>query len=183
MHHECKIIFFKEARESFFDFVIVGYTHLWFLIIHICDCLLYTFVMIDLPPFIISDLPPIMMADLPPFVMIDLPPFTISDLPPFMISDFSPFLMIDLPPFSAESEGGESESEAGWIEGVAILGAVVVVVLVTAFNDYQKEKQFRGLQSKIEHEHQFSVIRGGQDKNIPVGEIVVGDIAQVKYGK
>nr|XP_022299334.1 plasma membrane calcium-transporting ATPase 2-like isoform X3 [Crassostrea virginica] len=82
----------------------------------------------------------------------------------------------------SESEGGESESEAGWIEGVAILGAVVVVVLVTAFNDYQKEKQFRGLQSKIEHEHQFSVIRGGQDKNIPVGEIVVGDIAQVKYG-
>lgn len=58
-----------------------------------------------------------------------------------------------------------------------------MVVLVTAFNDYQKEKQFRGLQSKIEHEHQFSVIRGGQDKNIPVGEIVVGDIAQVKYGE
>lgn len=66
---------------------------------------------------------------------------------------------------------------------MAILGAVSVVVLVTAFNDYQKEKQFRGLQSKIEHEHQFSVIRGGQDKNIPVGEIVVGDIAQVKYGE
>ncbi|XP_056000325.1 plasma membrane calcium-transporting ATPase 2-like isoform X5 [Ostrea edulis] len=83
----------------------------------------------------------------------------------------------------SESEGGDSsESEAGWIEGVAILGAVVVVVLVTAFNDYQKEKQFRGLQSKIEHEHQFSVIRGGQDKNIPVGELVAGDIAQVKYG-
>lgn len=83
----------------------------------------------------------------------------------------------------SESEGGDSsEKEAGWIEGVAILGAVAVVVLVTAFNDYQKEKQFRGLQSKIEHEHQFSVIRGGQDKNIPVGEIVVGDIAQVKYG-
>lgn len=85
---------------------------------------------------------------------------------------------------SAETEGGDSsESEAGWIEGVAILGAVSVVVLVTAFNDYQKEKQFRGLQSKIEHEHQFSVIRGGQDKNIPVGEMVVGDIAQVKYGE
>ena len=166
------MIFLKEARESFFDFMIVGYTHLWFLIKHFCDYLLYTFVIIDLPPFV--------MIDLPPFMISDLPPFMISDFPPFKISDF---VMIDLPPFSAESEGGESESEAGWIEGVAILGAVVVVVLVTAFNDYQKEKQFRGLQSKIEHEHQFSVIRGGQDKNIPVGEIVVGDIAQVKYGK
>ena len=130
-----------------------------------------------------ADLPPFVMIDLPPFMISDLSPFMISDFPPFKISDLPPFVMIDLPPFSAESEGGESESEAGWIEGVAILGAVVVVVLVTAFNDYQKEKQFRGLQSKIEHEHQFSVIRGGQDKNIPVGEIVVGDIAQVKYGK
>ncbi|CAH1783922.1 unnamed protein product [Owenia fusiformis] len=83
----------------------------------------------------------------------------------------------------AEQEGGdESESEAGWIEGVAILAAVVLVVLVTAFNDYQKEKQFRGLQSKIEHEHKFSVIRAGDAMNIPVAEILVGDICQVKYG-
>ena len=29
----------------------------------------------------------------------------------------------------------ESENEAGWIEVVAILAAVVVVVLVTSFND------------------------------------------------
>ncbi|XP_069142494.1 plasma membrane calcium-transporting ATPase 2-like isoform X2 [Argopecten irradians] len=81
-----------------------------------------------------------------------------------------------------EEGGDDSESEAGWIEGVAILVAVIVVVLVTAFNDWRKEKQFRGLQSKIEHDHQFSVIRGGQDINIPVGEIVVGDICQIKYG-
>lgn len=79
--------------------------------------------------------------------------------------------------------GDDSEQEAGWIEGVAILGAVIVVVLVTAFNDYRKEQQFRGLQSKIEHEHQFSVIRGGKDIHIPVGDLVVGDICQVKYGK
>lgn len=38
----------------------------------------------------------------------------------------------------------ESEHDAGWIEGVAILISVVVVVLVTALNDYTKERQFRG---------------------------------------
>ena len=38
----------------------------------------------------------------------------------------------------------EGESEAGWIEGAAILVSVIIVVLVTAFNDYTKEKQFRG---------------------------------------
>ena len=77
----------------------------------------------------------------------------------------------------------ESESEAGWIEGVAILAAVVVVVLVTSFNDWRKERQFRGLQSKIESEHKFATLRAGEVVSIPVGDIVVGDICQVRYGQ
>ncbi|XP_054843698.1 plasma membrane calcium-transporting ATPase 1 isoform X1 [Eublepharis macularius] len=76
----------------------------------------------------------------------------------------------------------EEEGETGWIEGAAILLSVVCVVLVTAFNDWSKEKQFRGLQSRIEQEQKFTVIRGGQVIQIPIADIVVGDIAQVKYG-
>lgn len=77
----------------------------------------------------------------------------------------------------------EGESQAGWIEGAAILFSVAIVVLVTAFNDWSKEKQFRGLQSRIEQEQKFTVIRKGQVIQIPVAEIVVGDIAQIKYGE
>jgi len=77
----------------------------------------------------------------------------------------------------------ESESEAGWIEGVAILAAVIVVVLVTSFNDWRKERQFRGLQSKIEQEHTFATLRGTEVVQIPVGDLVVGDICQVTYGQ
>uniref|UniRef100_H3DF63 Calcium-transporting ATPase n=1 Tax=Tetraodon nigroviridis TaxID=99883 RepID=H3DF63_TETNG len=76
----------------------------------------------------------------------------------------------------------DGEAEAGWIEGAAILLSVVCVVLVTAFNDWSKEKQFRGLQSRIEQEQKFTVVRGGQVVQIKVSEIIVGDIAQVKYG-
>ncbi|XP_069084907.1 plasma membrane calcium-transporting ATPase 1 isoform X1 [Pleurodeles waltl] len=76
----------------------------------------------------------------------------------------------------------EEEGETGWIEGGAILVSVVCVVLVTAFNDWSKEKQFRGLQNRIEQEQRFTVVRGGQVIQIPVADIVVGDIAQVKYG-
>ena len=50
---------------------------------------------------------------------------------------------IYFPPFS-EEEG--AEQHADWIEGVAIFLAVIIVVFVTAFNDWSKEKQFRGLQ-------------------------------------
>ncbi|GMR45473.1 hypothetical protein PMAYCL1PPCAC_15669, partial [Pristionchus mayeri] len=75
-----------------------------------------------------------------------------------------------------------SEEAANWIEGVAILVAVLVVVMVTALNDWTKERQFRGLQSKIETEHRFSVIRGGEAHDVVVNELVVGDIGRVKYG-
>ncbi|XP_056416125.1 plasma membrane calcium-transporting ATPase 4 [Hyla sarda] len=76
----------------------------------------------------------------------------------------------------------EGEAQAGWIEGAAILFSVIIVVLVTAFNDWSKEKQFRGLQSRIEQEQKFTVIRKGQVIQISVAELVVGDIAQIKYG-
>ncbi|XP_054472147.1 plasma membrane calcium-transporting ATPase 2 isoform X5 [Anoplopoma fimbria] len=76
----------------------------------------------------------------------------------------------------------EGEADAGWIEGAAILLSVVCVVLVTAFNDWSKEKQFRGLQSRIEQEQKFQVVRGSTVIQLPVSDIVVGDIAQIKYG-
>ncbi|KAM4814794.1 plasma membrane calcium-transporting ATPase 4 isoform X1 [Urocitellus parryii] len=83
---------------------------------------------------------------------------------------------------SVSNPDDEGEAEAGWIEGAAILFSVIIVVLVTAFNDWSKEKQFRGLQSRIEQEQKFSIIRNGQLIQLPVAEIVVGDIAQIKYG-
>ncbi|XP_061934300.1 plasma membrane calcium-transporting ATPase 3 isoform X9 [Apis cerana] len=76
----------------------------------------------------------------------------------------------------------EDEAKYGWIEGAAIFISVILVVIVTASNDYSKEKQFRGLQSRIEGEHKFSVIRQGEVKQISVADIVVGDICQIKYG-
>uniref|UniRef100_A0A8C4VFX3 Calcium-transporting ATPase n=1 Tax=Gopherus evgoodei TaxID=1825980 RepID=A0A8C4VFX3_9SAUR len=65
---------------------------------------------------------------------------------------------------------GPGEAQAGWIEGAAILFSVII------------EKQFRGLQSRIEQEQKFTVMPQGAVIQIPVAEIVVGDIAQIKYG-
>jgi len=78
--------------------------------------------------------------------------------------------------------GCNEEINLEWLEGVAILFAVVLVVVITAFNDWSKEKQFRNLQAKIEQEQNFTIIRKGIQIEIPLADIVVGDIAQVKYG-
>ncbi|ULT94267.1 hypothetical protein L3Y34_003619 [Caenorhabditis briggsae] len=83
--------------------------------------------------------------------------------------------------FSTTEAPSEGHGTA-WIEGVAILLCVIVVVLVTAVNDYSKERQFRSLQEKIETGQKFSVIRNGEAIDVPVSDLVVGDIARVKYG-
>ncbi|CAF2551092.1 unnamed protein product [Rotaria sp. Silwood2] len=83
---------------------------------------------------------------------------------------------------SFQAELKQKEANVEWIEGAAIIIAVIVVVLVTAFNDWTKERQFRGLQSKIESDQKFNVVRNNIVKQIPIKDIVVGDICQVKYG-
>lgn len=60
--------------------------------------------------------------------------------------------------------------------------SVTVVILVTAFSDYSKERQFQGLKSRIDGEQKFAVIREDVARTINIGEIVVGDICQIKYG-
>lgn len=60
--------------------------------------------------------------------------------------------------------------------------AVLVVVFVTAFNDWRKEKQFRGLRDCIEDHRVTSVIRNGVVKQINIRDLVVGDLCCIKYG-
>jgi len=81
-----------------------------------------------------------------------------------------------------KKEGEEDEQNLEWIEGVAILAAVLVVVIVTAFNDWRKERQFRGLQNRIEKDHFTSVVRDSRVQQIPVTELVTGDLCFIKYG-
>uniref|UniRef100_A0A914S9E2 Uncharacterized protein n=1 Tax=Parascaris equorum TaxID=6256 RepID=A0A914S9E2_PAREQ len=61
--------------------------------------------------------------------------------------------------------------------------AVFVSAIVSlALSFYTPPDDGTGLQAKIETEHKFAVIRGGNQIQIVVNELVVGDIAQIKYG-
>ena len=69
----------------------------------------------------------------------------------------------------------------GWIEGVAILFAVALVAVVTATNNYNKETQFRKLNS-VKDDVEVSVIRGGKLQKIGCKDLVVGDVCKVEAG-
>lgn len=68
-----------------------------------------------------------------------------------------------------------------WIEGVAIIVAIVVVVLVGAINDWQKERQFAKLNKKKDTRN-VKVIRSGKTQEIDISELLVGDVLLVEPG-
>lgn len=70
----------------------------------------------------------------------------------------------------------------GWYEGVTIYLAVLIIVTVTATNDYIKDKQFRKL-NEIRKERKALVIRNnGKTQQISTYDLVVGDIIRFKQG-
>lgn len=75
------------------------------------------------------------------------------------------------------------DPEKGWIEGCAILVAVFLVAIVTATNDYQKEKQFRDLEKNSEALERCTVIRNGQVIRLNPDALVVGDVVSLKVSK
>uniref|UniRef100_F6WCS9 Calcium-transporting ATPase n=1 Tax=Ornithorhynchus anatinus TaxID=9258 RepID=F6WCS9_ORNAN len=69
-----------------------------------------------------------------------------------------------------------------WLDGLVLLLSVAIVVLVTAFNDWSKERQFRGLERRIAREQRIAVVRAGRVTRTPVADLVVGDVVQIGYG-
>ncbi|KAH9052974.1 calcium-translocating P-type ATPase [Lactarius deliciosus] len=69
-----------------------------------------------------------------------------------------------------------------WVEGVAIIAAILIVVAVGSLNDWQKERQFQVLNEKKE-DRLVNVIRDGGERQIDVHEVVVGDVVLLEPGE
>jgi Ca2+-transporting ATPase len=81
--------------------------------------------------------------------------------------------------FGVKHENGEPAVE--WVEGVAIIIAILIVVVVGAANDWQKERQFVKLNSKKEDRY-VKAIRSGKTREISVYDVLAGDVLQLEPG-
>ncbi|KAF2739008.1 calcium transporting P-type ATPase-like protein [Polyplosphaeria fusca] len=81
--------------------------------------------------------------------------------------------------FGQKHEDGQPKVE--WIEGVAIIVAIVIVVVVGAANDWQKERQFVKLNRKKEDRY-VKAIRSGKTREISVYDIYTGDVILLEPG-
>jgi P-type E1-E2 ATPase len=71
----------------------------------------------------------------------------------------------------------------GWIEGVSIYVAIIIIVTITSGNDYVKDKQFVELSSHVKDEN-IAVIRGkyGVTQSVNIFDLVVGDVILLETG-
>ncbi|KAI4865938.1 calcium-translocating P-type ATPase [Hypoxylon rubiginosum] len=81
--------------------------------------------------------------------------------------------------FGGEHTDGEPSVE--WIEGVAIIVAIVIVVLVGSLNDWQKERQFAKLNRK-KQDRLVKAIRSGKTVEISIYDILAGDVIHLEPG-
>ena len=84
--------------------------------------------------------------------------------------------------YSNECPNGCAAPQVDWVEGVAIVVAIAIVVLVGSINDWQKEKQFKKLNEKRE-DRTVKCIRGGKEMIINVRDVVVGDTCLLEPGE
>lgn len=82
--------------------------------------------------------------------------------------------------FGAEHPPG-SPTPVDWVEGLAICIAIIIVVLVTAINDWQKEQAFARLNAKKE-QREIKVTRSGRIVMISIYEVLAGDIIHLEPG-
>jgi magnesium-transporting ATPase (P-type) len=69
----------------------------------------------------------------------------------------------------------------GLLEGASIIMAILIILVVTAANEYSQEKQFQQLREK-QDEATVVVRRNGKDIEIDSQELVVGDLYRINNG-
>ncbi|TPX77584.1 hypothetical protein CcCBS67573_g01151 [Chytriomyces confervae] len=76
----------------------------------------------------------------------------------------------------------EDKDPLGFIDGLAIIIAVVVIVLISSVNDYRKQSQFQQLNSFSSSLSRVQVTRNGANIQIKTTELLVGDICHITAG-
>ena len=66
--------------------------------------------------------------------------------------------------------------ETGWIESVAIMISVTIIVNVAAATDYVKERMFESLSKQLDQANTKAIIRNGQRMEVQDDDLVVGDL-------
>ena len=77
----------------------------------------------------------------------------------------------------------KGENNLDYLDGISIIIAVVVVVLVGSITNYQKEKKFHSLNDFEQKSAKYNVIRNGMNQYVVSEDLLVGDLVKINYGE
>ena len=100
------------------------------------------------------------------------------------LSDETLLILIGCAVFSLVFEivfASTEERSTAWIDGAAILAAVVIVSLVQATSNHKQELQFVAL-NRIKSVFEVTVVRAGKMKRVMNTDLVVGDVVVLEAG-
>lgn len=74
------------------------------------------------------------------------------------------------------------DNDNAWKEGVGIMATILVIIFLSAFSDYFRNKYWYRLHTRIENERKVTVIRSGSATQIGYRQIRVGDLVVLETG-
>lgn len=75
----------------------------------------------------------------------------------------------------------EPGSNVEWVEGVTIVIAIIIILMATATNDWQKNRKFEKLNRKKDEKY-VNVVRSSTIQHISSNDILVGDLVRLATG-
>ena len=79
------------------------------------------------------------------------------------------------------STRSEGEALVYWVEGISIILAILIAVIVGSLDNWQKARQFGTLNQKKQH-RLVKVSLDGGEQLIPISQVVVGDVVLLEPG-
>ncbi|KAG5985467.1 hypothetical protein E4U55_000029 [Claviceps digitariae] len=81
---------------------------------------------------------------------------------------------------SVTAEEGSSNIE--WVDGVTVVIAIIIIVLASAANDWQKNHKFAKLNERKKH-REVTVFRSGRARQVDITQVLVGDVMHIEAGE
>ncbi|KAG6016185.1 hypothetical protein E4U54_002092 [Claviceps lovelessii] len=81
---------------------------------------------------------------------------------------------------SVTAEEGSSNIE--WVDGVTVVVAIIIIVLASAANDWQKNHKFAKLNERKAH-REVTVFRSGRAQQVDITHVLVGDVLHIEAGE
>ena len=77
----------------------------------------------------------------------------------------------------------KGDNNIDYLDGISIIIAIVVVVMVGSITNYKKEMKFHSLNDFEKKAAKYNVIRNGVNHYVISDELLVGDLVKVNYGE